>query len=149
MAKGKAATVKDYLEALPEDRRKEISRVRTVIRKHLPKGYVEAMTYGTIAYQVPLAALPNTYNGQPLCYAALAAQKNFNTLYLMGAYGSPKQRKQLEDAFKKAGKKLDMGKSCVHFKAADDLPLDAIGKLIADIPLKKYISIYEESRARK
>lgn len=149
MAKSRAATVKEYLEALPDDRRKEIAKVRSVIRKNLPKGYEEAMIYGGITYQVPLETLSDTYNGQPLCYAALQAQKHFNTLYLMGAYGSPKQRKQLEDAFKKAGKKLDMGKSCVHFKTAGDLPLPAIGKLIAAIPATKWVAIYRASRNRK
>ncbi len=60
-----------------------------------------------------------------------------------------KQRKQLEEAFKKEGKKLDMGKSCVRFKNADDLPLPAIGKLIAAIPPAKYVEIYRASRKDK
>jgi hypothetical protein len=149
MAQSKATTVEEYLEELPDDRRKTLSKVRNVIRKHLPKGYEEAMTYGMISYQVPLERFPDTYNGQPLCYAALAAQKNFNTLYLMSAYGDPTRRRQLADAFKKAGRKLDMGKSCVHFQNANDLPLADIGKLIASIPAEKWISVYEASRKKK
>ena len=39
-----------------------------------------------------------------------------------------------------------MGKSCVHFKSPDDLPLEAIGKLIAEISSEKWIEIYEQSR---
>lgn len=147
-ARSKATTVTEYLASLPEDRRKAISIVRSVVRKHLPKGYREGLTYGAITYEIPLKTFPDTYNGQPLCYAALAAQKNFNTLYLMGPYGSPKQRAELEAAFKTAGKKLDMGKSCVHFKEADDLPLPAIGKLIASIPAAKWIEIYKASRKK-
>jgi hypothetical protein len=149
MVASKATTVKEYLEWLPEDRRKVISKVRTVIRKHLPKGYEEKLTYGVISYQVPLKTLPDTYNGQPLCYAALAAQKHHNALYLMCAYGDPKQRAALQDAFTKAGKKLDMGKSCVRFKHVEDLPLPAIGKLIAAVPPAKYIASYEASRKRR
>jgi uncharacterized protein YdhG (YjbR/CyaY superfamily) len=149
MVDKRAATVKEYLAWLPEDRRKVISKVRSVIRKHLPKGYEEKVTYGVISYQVPLKTLPDTYNGQPLCYAALAAQKNHNALYLMAAYGDAKQRAELEQAFKTAGKKLDMGKACVRFKSADDLPLPAIGKLIAAVPPAKYIATYEASRKRK
>lgn len=113
----KAATVTEYLQALPDDRRKEIAKVRSVIRKHLPKGYEEAMTYGLITYQVPLRKYPDTYNGQPLCYAALAAQKNFNSLYLMRPYGDPAQLRALKDSLAKAGKKLDMGKSSSTSKA--------------------------------
>ncbi|MGH9173010.1 MAG: DUF1801 domain-containing protein, partial [Vicinamibacterales bacterium] len=67
MATSKAATVREYLQALPDDRRKVIAKVRSVIRKHLPKGYEEAMNWGAITYQVPLKRYPDTYNGQPLC----------------------------------------------------------------------------------
>jgi hypothetical protein len=144
----KAATVTEYLQALPDDRRKEIAKVRSVIRKHLPKGYEEAMTYGLITYQVPLRTYPDTYNGQPLCYAALAAQKNFNTLYLMRPYGDAAQLQELKDSFARAGKKLDMGKSCIHFKSAEDLPLPAIGKLVASTPPKRWIATAKAARKR-
>jgi hypothetical protein len=50
--------------------------------------------------------------------------------------------------FKAAGKKLDMGKSCVHFESPDDLPLEAIGKLISEIPSDKWIEMYEQSRLK-
>jgi Domain of unknown function (DU1801) len=144
----KAATVTEYLHALPEDRRKEIAKVRSVIRKHLPKGYQEAMTYGHITYQVPLRRYPDTYNGQPLCYAALAAQKNFNTLYLMRPYGDPAQLQELKDSFAKAGKRLDMGKSCIHFKSAEDLPLPAIGQLVASTSPDRWIATAKAARKR-
>ena len=149
MDQSKASTVKEYLDGLPADRRKEIAKVRSVVRKNLPKGYREMMAWGSICYAIPLDSYPDTYNKQPLGYAGLAAQKNFNTLYLMGAYGDPKQRKRLEDAFKKSGKKMDMGKSCLHFRSADDLPLDAIGKIIASTPPEKMIAQYEAARPKK
>jgi uncharacterized protein YdhG (YjbR/CyaY superfamily) len=149
MAQSKATSVSEYLDELPDDRREAITTVRQMIRNHLPKGYEETINYGMISYHVPLVRYPNTYNGQPLSYVALAAQKNFNSLYFLGAYGSSAQRKQLEDAFKKAGKKLDMGKSCIRFRSADDLPLTEIGKLIASLPPDKWIAIYEQSRKKK
>jgi hypothetical protein len=40
-----------------------------------------------------------------------------------------------------------MGKSCVHFESPDDLPLEAIGKLISGISSEKWIEMYEESRS--
>jgi uncharacterized protein YdhG (YjbR/CyaY superfamily) len=147
--KSTATTVTDYLASLPEERRKTIAKVRSMIKKHLPKGYKESMNWGVIAYEIPLKQFPDTYNGQPLCYAALAAQKNHNALYLTIPYGDPKQRKQLEDAFAKAGKKLDMGKSCVRFKSPDDLPLADIGRLIAAVPPAKYIKWYQDNRGKK
>ena len=149
MVQSKATTVKEYLDELPADRRREIAKVRSVVRRNLPKGYREMMGWGSICYAIPLERYPDTYNKRPLGCAAIAAQKNFNTLYLMGAYADPKQRKRLEDAFKKSGKKMDMGKSCLHFRKADDLPLDAIGGIIASTPPEKMIALYEAGRPRK
>ena len=137
-----------YLASLPADRRAEVARVRRVITKHLPKGYKEAMGWGMIMYGVPLKVYPDTYNGHPLCYAALAAQKNYSSLYLMSVYGSKPLLAELKAGFKKAGKKLDMGKSCIHFKRADDLDLDTIGKLIARLPVSKYVEIAKAARRR-
>ncbi|MFO7693965.1 MAG: DUF1801 domain-containing protein [Vicinamibacterales bacterium] len=148
MVTSKATTVADYLAELPADRRKAISSVRAVIRKRLPKGYQETIGYGMICYNVPLSRYPDTYNGQPLCYAALAAQKHYNAVYLMNVYGDAAEAKAFKAAFKKAGKKLDMGKSCVRFKTADDLALDAVGDAIAAVPVDGFIARYERARKK-
>ena len=148
MPRSKATTVEEYLDRLPDETRKVLTTVRQVVNKHLPKGYKEMMAFGVIGWGVPLSRFPNTYNGLPLCYAGLAAQKNYNTLYLMVPYGDPKQKAKLAEGFKKAGKKLDMGKSCIHFRTVDDLPLDTIAELVAAVPAEKYIKIYQDSRHR-
>ena len=149
MVQSAATTVDEYLGELPEDRREAIASVRKLIRKNLPRGYEEKMGFGMISYQIPLKRYPDTYNGQPLCYIGLAAQKNHLALYLMGVYGDPKQAAALKDAFAKAGKKLDMGKSCVRFKKADDLPLEAIGKIVAGTPPEAMIALYEKGRNQR
>ena len=84
-----------------------------------------------IAYEVPLATYPDTYNGQPLMLAALASQKNHMAVYLSAIYGSEPLREEFEDAYRATGKRLDMGKSCVRFRRLDDLPLPVIGQAIA------------------
>ena len=119
------------------------------MKKHLPKGYKEQIGWGAITYAVPLKMLPDTYNGEPLCYAAIAAQKNYYSLYLMGVYGDPKQSKWLADEFKKRGKKLDMGKSCLRFKSLDDLPLDVVGEVIASTPMDRHTSSIYQGRVRQ
>jgi hypothetical protein len=148
MAVRKPATVKEYLDALPEDRRAVVAAVRKVIRRHLPKGFREALNWGAITYEVPLERFPNTYNGQPLCYVALAAKKNYYTLHLMPVYGNAKRAAWLKEQFDQAGKRLDMGKACVHFKQLDDLPLDAIGQLVAGTSPAEWIACYEASRRK-
>ncbi len=148
MASSKAATVDEYLAELPEDRRAVVSAVRDVVLRNLPAGYTETMSYGMIGYGIPLERYPDTYNKQPLGYAALAAQKNYYALYLLGVYQDSAQERQLREAFAAAGKKLDMGKSCVRFKTLDDLPLDAIGRVIAATPPHAHIAQHEAARAK-
>lgn len=144
----KAATVKQYLEELPDDRRREVFAVRSVLRKNLSKGFEETMNWGMITYEVPLKRYPNTYNEQPLCLAALAAQKRYLALYLMSAYGDEKTEKALREECARMGKKLDMGKSCIRFQKAMDLPLDLIGKLIRAQSVDGLIARYEKGRGR-
>jgi uncharacterized protein YdhG (YjbR/CyaY superfamily) len=149
MATSKAATVDEYLAELPPERREIVSKVRDLVRRNLPKGYEETMNWGMISYEIPLARYPNTYNRQPLSYVGLAAQKNYYALYLTSAYQNSEQGKQLAEAFKKAGKKLDMGKSCLRFKTLDDLPLEAVGRIVASTPPEKWIAQYEAARGKR
>ncbi len=147
MAKARATTVDEYLASLPEERRAVISAVRDIIRRRLPEGYRESINWGMIAYEVPLERYPETYNGQPLGYVALAAQKNHYALYLnctgMGADHEARFRK----AYLATGKTIDMGKSCVRFKRLEDLPLDVIGDEVASTSPEALIAHYERSRA--
>ena len=148
MPRSKAKTVAKYLAELPDDRRQTIAAVRQLVLRHLPKGYEETMSAGMIAYVIPLARFPKTYNGQPLWYAALASEKSYCSLHLMRAYGDPQQTAALKAAFARAGKKLDMGKACVRFKRVEDLELESIGAVIASTPPDAFIAIYEQSRKR-
>jgi hypothetical protein len=139
MVSSNAATVKEYLEELPDDRRKAIAKVRAVIRKNLPKGFVEDMNFGMISYVVPLTTFPDTYNGKPLMYAALASQKNYMAVYLSAVYSDPDHLDWFVASYKASAKKLDMGKSCVRFRTIDDLPLDVIGEAIARTSLDEFV----------
>jgi hypothetical protein len=152
-AKKKAArptTVAAYLASLTPERRAEIDEARAFVQKHHPKGYAEFMNWGVINWGIPLEEFPDTYNGQPLCYVGLGAQKSYNSLYLMGAYESstgeytsPFSQKLLVDAFRKAGKRLDMGKCCLHFRKLDDLELTSVAQVIAMSTPKEYLAYYK------
>src|SRR5512133_1292434 len=115
----------------------------------MPKGYKEAMGYGMIMWSVPLSVLPDTYNGHPLCYAALAAQKRHFALYLMGPYGNPALLAELKAGYKAAGLRLDMGKSCVRFTSLDDIALDVVARVISRVPMAAYAAVYAKSRRKK
>ena len=142
----KANSVEQYLNELPEDRKESLSIVREAIVKNLPTGYVEVMNWGMITYEVPLETFPDTYNGKPLMYVALASQKNHMSVYLMGCYMSPEIRNKFENAYKQSGKKFDAGKSCIRFKKEEDLPLELIGKTIGSMSVEQFIEHYLLSR---
>lgn len=145
----KAGTVTEFMAQLSPEERAEIQTVRRVIRKSLPKGYKESVQWGMICYSIPLSRFSETYNGQALCYAALAPHKNYHSLHLMNVYGHPATEKWFRARYKASGKRLDMGKSCVRFQHADDLPLDLIGEVIARTSVDDYIHFYEKSRPVK
>lgn len=146
MARSDAATAEAYLASLPPERREAVAAVREVILSNLPAGYEEAMNWGMITYQVPLSTHPDTYNGQPLMYAALASQKRHMAVYLMGIYSSPERRERFEAAYKATGKRMDMGKSCVRFRTLDDLPLELVGEAIAECPVATFVALYKAAR---
>jgi uncharacterized protein YdhG (YjbR/CyaY superfamily) len=138
-----AATVDEYLDSLPADRREALKQVRAVIKDNLPDGLVEAMDWGMISYEVPLETYPDTYNGRPLMYAALASQKNHMAVYLTGIYADAGLRDAFLDEYRATGKRPDAGKSCVRFKELDDLPLEVIGRAVAAVDLPAFLAQVE------
>jgi uncharacterized protein YdhG (YjbR/CyaY superfamily) len=147
--RSEATSVDQYLSELPDDRRLAIETVRDAIVANLAPGFEEAMNWGMITYQVPLDAYPDTYNGQPLMYAALASQKNHMAVYLMAVYSNEDTRESFLDRYRASGKRLDMGKSCVRFRRIDDLPVSLIGEAIASMDVDTFIETVERSRAKR
>lgn len=170
MATSPASTVEQYLAELTDDRRALVGAIREVVNANLPEGYQEAMQYGMIGWSVPHTLYPAGYHTdprQPLPLAALASQKQYVSLYLMGTYCGCVERSTTGESvetdemtwFRQAwlatGRKLDMGKSCVRIKKLDDVALDVVGAAIARVSVAEYIARYDavrppsRSRARK
>ena len=149
MISSSITTPADYLASLPEDRREIISAVRDLILQNLPEGYQETINWGMLSYEIPLETYPDTYNKNPLSNVGLAAQKNYNSLYLMAIYQNPADYQELVDAFAEMGIKPNLGKSCVRFTKLDQLPLDTIARLIAKTSVADYIRIYETTQAKR
>ncbi len=105
-----------YLEALPDDRRAVIERVWAVVRENVGAGYTEHIGPKFL-----------TFMADEDWYVALANQKNYVSLYLIPVYVFPELKARLDAS----GKNLRCGKSCINFKKAEDLPLDAIAEIVA------------------
>lgn len=161
MASSNAATVDEYLAELTEDRFELVSAIRDVVNANLPEGYQETMQYGMIGWSVPHSRYPAGYHAdpsQPLPLAALASQKQYVSLYLMGTYcgcadpkdgdasGETDDVRWFKAAWLASGRKLNMGKSCVRVKKMDDVAFDVIAEAIRRLPVDEYVARYEAVR---
>jgi hypothetical protein len=142
-----AATVDEYLANLPENRRAIMTDLRKAIKKNIPKGFQEAMGYGMAGWVVPHSLYPEGYHcdpKQPLPFMGLASQKNHIAVYHMGVYSSGKLLEWLLAEWPKhSSKKLDMGRSCIRFKRAEDVPIALIGELASKMTPQQWIDLYE------
>lgn len=149
----KATTVEEYISELPDERKKAISDLRKVIKKNLPKGFKEEMSYGMIGYVVPHSKYPAGYHCNPqlpLPFLNIASQKNFIAVYHMGLYANPALYKWFTEAHAKATtKKLDIGKSCMRYKKPEDIPFELLGELASKITPDEWIAAYEKAFRKK
>jgi len=144
-----AATVEEYIEQLPDDRKAIIEKLRKVIKKNLPKGFKEEMGYGMMGYVVPHTLYPSGYHCNPklpLPFMGMASQKNNISVYHMGLYADATLMQWFTAAHAKASaKKLDMGKSCIRYKKAEDIPFELIGELCTKLTPQQWIDLYEKA----
>ena len=153
----KVTTVDAYIAELPDDRKKAMTELRKVIKKNLPNGFKEEMSYGNIGYVVPHSKYPSGYHCDPklpLPFMGVASQKKSINFYHMGIYADPELLKWFTDAHTKLSpKKLDMGKSCIRYKNPEDIPYKLLGELVSKITvddwIEKYESVLKESRKKK
>lgn len=141
--------VKEYLNQIPDERKKAFEELRDAIINNLPKGFEETFQYGMISYVVPHSIYPNGYHvntDQALPFVSIANQKNFIALYHMGIYAEPSILNWFVNEYPKYCKrKLDMGKSCIRFKKPDDIPYNLIKELLSKISCNTWIEIYESN----
>ncbi len=149
----KPTTVDEYIATLPEDRKKAIAELRKVIKKNIPKGFQEGISYGMPGYVVPHSKYPAGYHCDPklpLPFLTFASQKNFIAIYHMGIYADAKLLQWFTEAHAKASaKKLDMGKSCLRYKKLEDIPYQLIGELVSKITADDWIEMYERNFKNK
>ena len=142
-----ATTPQEYMESLPDDKKRVMSKLRKAILDNLPKGFSETMAYGMLGYVIPHSLYPPGYHCDPklpLPFISIASQKNFVALYHMGIYSDPELLEWFVTEFPKHTKgKLDMGKSCIRFKKMDDIPYELVGQLASKMSPENWITVYE------
>jgi hypothetical protein len=138
--------VRAYLDGLPEERRAVIGPVFDTVHTAMPDGYELAMAWGMPTWSVPLATFPQTYNGKPLAYVSLAAQKNYHSLYLMALYSDSAEEADFAERWRASGRTLDMGKSCLRFRRLEDVDLGIVADTVAATPVERFLATYERIR---
>ena len=139
-------TPQEYLEALDPERRAVIEPVHDVVQAAMPAGYERTIEFGMLSWVVPLSRFPDTYNGRPLGYVSLAAQKRHCSLYLMGLYADVERELSFRERWTAGGRKLDMGKACLRFRRVEDLDLDLVAEAVASTDVESYLELYAKAR---
>lgn len=122
----KAKNLRDYLEALPKDRRAPMEFIDKFIRKTVPSlkpNFIYNMPgYGIFKYR----SYKNKKEMLPWPVIGLASQKNYISLYICAVDGG----KYVAEKYKKELGKVSVGRSCVRFKKIEDLNLKTLEKVL-------------------
>ncbi len=150
--KNRIKEIESYIQKLPDDKKAIIEKLRNHIRKNLPAGFEETISYGMISYVVPHSLYPDGYHCnpvEPLPFISIGVSKKGISIYHMGVYAEENLLKWFQEEFKKvSNSKLNMGKSCIRFSKMEEIPFELIGKLVSKISVQDWINLYE-SRFRK
>lgn len=141
--------VSAYIAAVPEARRPVFEPVFDAVAAAMPDGYRLGVHWRMPGWVVPLETYPDTYNGQPLAYVSIAAQKNHVSLYLMALYSDSDEERDFRSAWEAGGRRLDMGKSCLRLRRPGDADLPLIASTVAAFPVERFLAVYERVRPRK
>lgn len=121
----KATTVKEYLDAVPAERREAINFLHAFIRKTVPS-LKPHFAYNMIGYGSFPYFSSSHKEMMPWPVVSLANQKQYISLYVCAVQDG----KYLAEAHAKELGKVNVGKSCIRFKKIEDLDLDGIKKVL-------------------
>ncbi len=118
-------TPKQYIAAVPEDRRAAIQAVHDLIVETVPSLRAH-ICYGMLGYG------PVRYKTKSGCegdwfVVGLANQRQYMSLYLCATQGG----EYLAEANAARLGKVNCGRSCVRFKKLEDLDLGVVAELVA------------------
>jgi hypothetical protein len=135
---------------LPDGRRQVISAVRDLVNANLAPGFEEGTGYavGMVTWTVPAELSPKTYNNRPLALAALGNRQHYMSLYLMQLAHDRDERHWFEQAWRRTGLPLRLGKATLSFRSLDDLALDVVAEHIRHTAVDDLIAAYERGWAR-
>jgi hypothetical protein len=125
--KASATTPEEYLAALEEPRRTQITELHDLIRETAPQlePHIQAgmLAYGRYHYRYASGREGDWF---PI---GVASQKGYISLFITAA---TEGHEALADSFRERLPKADIGRSCVRFKRLEDLDRVALTELIRE-----------------
>ncbi len=122
--KVKPTNVKEYLAAVPEERKEAIFFLHTFIQKAAPK-LKPHFAYNMLGYgSFPYLNYRKETVQWPI--VAMASQKNYISVYVYAL----DVKQYLAEKFKKELGKVSVGKSCIRFRKIEDVNLPVLKKVI-------------------
>jgi len=119
-AKNDARSVEEYLEKVPEDRKKDVDFLHDFIQKAVPAlkpHYATNMIgYGSFKY------LDSKKQIREWPIISLANQKNYISIYVCGITGE----EYISKKFEKELGKVSVGNNCIKIKKIEDVNLDTL-----------------------
>ncbi len=122
--KVKMATVQEYLESVPAERKETFNTLHELIQKTVPS-LTPHFAYNMIGYR----SFPyKNYKKEMITWPviALANQKNYMSIYVCaiedGRYIAESHKKELGN--------VSVGKSCIRFKKIEDLDIAGLKKVL-------------------
>lgn len=138
-----------YLQQLQPDKFEPTKKLLETVHQNLPPDFERLIQYKMPSFSVPKSIYPPGYHcdtNLPLPFISVGAQKNHIALYHCGIYAMPEVLNWFKEEYPKhSKKKLDMGKSCIRFKAPYDIPYNLIAELVSKISCTEWIEAYEKA----
>jgi hypothetical protein len=119
-----ALTPEEYIEAIPEPRKQDITVIHELIRKTVPALSPHILSgmigYGTYRYRY------SSGREGDWSLIALASQKNYISIYICCV----EKGKYLAEKYKDKLPKASIGKSCIRFKSVNDIDPSVLTEII-------------------
>ena len=120
----KAKNVKEYIDSLPDERKKIILFLHNLIQECSPL-FKSHFAYNMLGYgSFPYKNYKKELIEWPII--ALASQKNYISIYICAL----EQGEYIVEKYKSLLGKVSVGKSCIRFKKLEDLNLDELKKIL-------------------
>lgn len=139
-------TTEELIQTWPEEWQTGVRSLVETLRQQMPPGYEETCDGKMILWVIPHAQYPGGYHcdpKSPLPYIWLAVNKGGLSVYNFGMYMVPELMETYRTSYEAdAGRKADMGKSCIKFKRPEHIREAHLGELVARLNPEQYIAHY-------